>query len=310
MSQTYDWPDFLAPEPLMTPLAKAEDAVARLDERLRRNPLADGFNARLAYGEACASCLAEGELVHLEDLVLFDAGAFDGPISPALSRAFHTLQVWRHAQQGPALSLLRADRPGDLTPVSPDHAQSPASSVTAPLAAWRSVLHRSNSLPATLAAALLWDAWLILQPEPTGAWRAPLLAALLLCARQKTQALLLPIDTGRRFTKYRRHPAHGCHTRITGCLEWIETAAIRAGKELDNLLMAERLLRPTLAARRRHSRLADLVTLLLSRPVISAPMAARVLRVSPQAVLQMLAKLGPPVRELSGRSRYRVWGIF
>ena len=303
---TYEWPEFIALDRLMIPLARAEDAVARIDERLRRSPLAQGLRARLAFNEACAARLAEGELVHVEDLVLFDAGAFDGPLCPSLSSAFHTLQIWRRAQQEPAPSLLHAGRPGELMPENPrdpPHGPHPA------LAAWRTALHQSQSLPPALAAALVWDAWLMLEPEPSGAWRAPLLAALVLKARHKTQNLLLPIDTGRRFAKYRRHPAHDLPDRLAGFLEWIETAAIRAAKDLDSLHLAENLLRPVLARQRRHSRLSELVALLLSRPLVSAPMAARTLRVSQQAVLRMLAKLEPVPRELSGRTRYRVWGI-
>ena len=84
---------------------------------------------------------------------------------------------------------------------------------------------------------------------------------------------------------------------------------MRAGKDLDALALAETLLQPRLARTSRHSRLGALVSLLLSRPLVSAPMAARALRVSQQAVQAMLRELGPPVRELSGRRRYRVWGI-
>ena len=310
MSQTYELPEFIARDPLIVRVVKAEDAVARLDERLRRSPLTQGLNARLAYHEACASRLAEGELVHLEDLVLFDASAFDGPVSPSLSSAFHSLQIWRRAQQEPPLSLLQAARPGEAPPEDQPHIlQHAPDSDHGALTAWRGALHQSRSLPPVLAAAAAWDAWLVLEPEPSGAWRAPLLAALVLKARQKTQNLLLPIDSGRRFAKYRRHPAHGLHDRLAGFLEWIEMAATRAAKELDSLTLAQRLLEPALAQRRSHSRLPGLVNLLLSHPLISAPVAARSLRVSQQAGLRMLAKLDPVPRELSGRTRYRVWAI-
>lgn len=70
MTSLYSTPESLGDTSLSVPVAKAEDAIARLDERLRRHPLADGFNARLAYGEACATALAEGDLVHLEDIVV------------------------------------------------------------------------------------------------------------------------------------------------------------------------------------------------------------------------------------------------
>jgi hypothetical protein len=177
------------------------------------------------------------------------------------------------------------------------------------LAAWRDVVCQSEPLPPALAAAIAWDAWLVLQPEQHGAWRAPLLASLTLKARNKTRNLMLPIDLGRRFAPYRRHPAHAFEQRIVGFLEWVMTAAVRAGKELDSLLLAEGLLRRSLVRRRRNSRLSDLVQLLLSRPLVSAPMAARSLGISQQAVQRMLPELIPPARELSGRRRYRVWAI-
>jgi hypothetical protein len=150
---------------------------------------------------------------------------------------------------------------------------------------------------------------LILQPEQRAAWRAPLLAALLLKARRKTAALLLPIATGQRLSKYRRHPAHRTGERLAGFLQWATAAAERAAKELDALALAQTLLQPKLARRRRNSRLAALAALLLERPLVTAPMAARALGASRQAVLHMLRELGSPVRELSGRRRYRVWAI-
>jgi predicted transcriptional regulator len=63
-----------------------------------------------------------------------------------------------------------------------------------------------------------------------------------------------------------------------------------------------------LKGKRSTSRLPDLVSLVLSRPLISIPLAAKELRVSPQAVEGMLKELGA-LRELTGRGRYRAWGI-
>ena len=58
---------------LKTPLAAAEDALARLDERVRASPIAEGFVSRTHFQDACASLWLAGELVMLEDLVLHDA---------------------------------------------------------------------------------------------------------------------------------------------------------------------------------------------------------------------------------------------
>lgn len=58
---------------LKNPLAAAEDALARLDERVRSSPIAEGFVSRTHFQDACASLWLAGELVMLEDLVLHDA---------------------------------------------------------------------------------------------------------------------------------------------------------------------------------------------------------------------------------------------
>jgi hypothetical protein len=55
---------------IATPFAAAEDAVARLDERLSRSPIRDGWIARTHFTDACDSLWLAGELVHVEDLVL------------------------------------------------------------------------------------------------------------------------------------------------------------------------------------------------------------------------------------------------
>jgi len=52
------------------PLSRADDALARLDERLAKSPIREGWIARLHYSEACDGMWIAGELVHLEDLVL------------------------------------------------------------------------------------------------------------------------------------------------------------------------------------------------------------------------------------------------
>ncbi len=58
---------------LKAPLAAAEDALARLDERVRASPIREGFVSRTHFADACASLWLAGELVLLEDLVLHDA---------------------------------------------------------------------------------------------------------------------------------------------------------------------------------------------------------------------------------------------
>ena len=49
-------------------------ALARLDERVARSSVGAGWIERSHFVDACASLWIDGELVHLEDLVLHDAG--------------------------------------------------------------------------------------------------------------------------------------------------------------------------------------------------------------------------------------------
>jgi hypothetical protein len=58
---------------LMRPAFDAGIALTRLDERIARSPVGQGFLERSNFGDACASLWIDGELVHLEDLVLHDA---------------------------------------------------------------------------------------------------------------------------------------------------------------------------------------------------------------------------------------------
>ncbi|MDP9773274.1 UNVERIFIED_ORG: hypothetical protein QE434_002083 [Rhizobium sp. SORGH_AS 755] len=58
---------------LMRPTFDAGVALTRLDERIFRSPVGAGFLERQNFADACASLWIDGELVHLEDLVLHDA---------------------------------------------------------------------------------------------------------------------------------------------------------------------------------------------------------------------------------------------
>ncbi|RWY66106.1 DUF1612 domain-containing protein [Rhizobium leguminosarum] len=58
---------------LMRPAFDAGIALTRLDERTARSPVGQGWIERSHFADACASLWIDGELVHLEDLVLHDA---------------------------------------------------------------------------------------------------------------------------------------------------------------------------------------------------------------------------------------------
>jgi Protein of unknown function (DUF1612)/HTH DNA binding domain len=106
---------------LAAPLARAEDALARLDERLSRSPVREGWIARSHFSEACAALWLEGELTHLEDLVLHDAGMDVRAPTHELIRAHTILRARRRIAAGaPAwavsdagLAALRGEPPSE-----------------------------------------------------------------------------------------------------------------------------------------------------------------------------------------------------
>ena len=95
MIQAYQIPDPLPWALISGPLAAAEDSVARLDERLAKSPIRDGWAARTHFTDACASLWLEGELVHLDDLVLHDADMDVRTPTHELTRAHAVLRARR-----------------------------------------------------------------------------------------------------------------------------------------------------------------------------------------------------------------------
>jgi hypothetical protein len=72
ISMVYD-PAKISMTALMRPAFDAGVALTRLDERIARSPVGHGWIERSQFTDACASLWIDGELVHLEDLVLHDA---------------------------------------------------------------------------------------------------------------------------------------------------------------------------------------------------------------------------------------------
>lgn len=62
-----------------------------------------------------------------------------------------------------------------------------------------------------------------------------------------------------------------------------------------------------LRSRRSSSSLPGVIDLILSRPIVSATMIAKEVNVTQRGALNLIAELG--VREMTGRGRYRAWGI-
>jgi Protein of unknown function (DUF1612)/HTH DNA binding domain len=105
---------------VMRPAFDAGIALTRLDERIARSPVGQGFVERSHFTDACASLWIDGELVHLEDLVLHDATKDIRTPTHELTIARDVLKIrWRISAQPPGWALspdgLRSLRGHDFT---------------------------------------------------------------------------------------------------------------------------------------------------------------------------------------------------
>ena len=72
-------------------------------------------------------------------------------------------------------------------------------------------------------------------------------------------------------------------------------------------MLAKSQMERRLRERRASSKLPDLVELVLSRPLVSTGLIQETLKVSKQGALNLVGELG--LREMTGRGRFRAWGI-
>src|SRR5215831_764026 len=90
-------------------------------------------------------------------------------------------------------------------------------------------------------------------------------------------------------------------------LEAIAAAAEAGLKDHDRWLTGRNLLARKLAGRRSTSSLPALLDYVLARPIVSAGMIAKELKITSRAAQDLVGELG--LREATGRRRYRAWGI-
>jgi len=174
---------------------------------------------------------------------------------------------------------------------------------------WLDLVKRTSHWPAVAAAAVAWQAWLDLNLYTRQPWLGLTVAASILRARGLTNHLL-PLAAGFKQSKFRPQGREGATEKLDGFCSVIEEALSIANKDLDRLILARELMNRVAARTRSNSKLPELVNLFLSRPLVTVPLGAKLLKVTPKAVDLMLAQLGGALpRELTGRTRYRAWGI-
>ncbi len=96
-------------------------------------------------------------------------------------------------------------------------------------------------------------------------------------------------------------------TRLLAVLDAFAEAASAGLKELGRLALAKSQMERRLRHRRKSSSLPSLIELVLARPVVSAGLIAKELKICQRAALGLVGELG--IREVTGRGRYRAWGL-
>ncbi|ULJ82369.1 DUF1612 and helix-turn-helix domain-containing protein (plasmid) [Rhizobium sp. C104] len=360
---------------LMRPAFDAGIALARLDERIARSPVGQGWRERTHFSDACASLWIDGELVHLEDLVLHDATRDIRTPTHELTIARDVLRTrrriagqspdWAFSADGirslrktseigaggadeatttgvirPAIAI-DAEGEGDGTDEAQDlpgvdyaaidallarsdaaieRAKKPGRAPADPLVydldwdederldEWRGVLRQAENLPAMLQAIVALDAWNELSVLQHAPWLGRLFSASILRqAGITTGAHLAAINLGLKTIPVDRRRHRDRETRLLAIAHGLLAAAEIGMKEHDRLTLARTLFERKLDGRRTSSKLPELVELVMAKPLVSAKMVAETLEVTPQAARRIVLELG--LREMTGRGRFRAWGI-
>jgi hypothetical protein len=159
-----------------------------------------------------------------------------------------------------------------------------------------------------LQAILALDAWSSLEVLQHAPWLGRLLAASILRqAGLTTTAHLAAFNLGLKSIPVDRRRHRDRETRLMAVLSGLTAAAELGLKEHDRLTLARQVMERRLIGRRQTSKLPELIELVMSRPLVSAGMIVKAIEVTPQAAVRIVGELG--LREMTGRGRFRAWGI-
>jgi hypothetical protein len=173
---------------------------------------------------------------------------------------------------------------------------------------WRAVVRQAQDMPPVLAAIVALDAWNELAVSQHAPWLGRLLAAAMLRqAGIATGGHLVAINLGLKTIPVDRRRHRDRDTRLLAIAQGLLAAAEIGLKGHDRLALARAMLERKIVGRRASSKLPELVELVMAKPLVSAGMVGGTLGVTQQAARRIVVELG--LREMTGRGRFRAWGI-
>jgi len=169
-------------------------------------------------------------------------------------------------------------------------------------------VRQANNLPAVLQVIIVLDAWNQLSVLQHAPWLGRLLcASILRQAGVTTGVHLAAINLGLKTISVDRRRHRDREVRLLAIADGLLAAAEIGMKEHDRLALARKMMERKLEGRRTSSKLPELVELVMAKPLVSAGMVAKTLDVTPQAARRIVLELG--LREMTGRGRFRAWGV-
>ena len=333
-------------EPVFFALARAEDAVSRLDEIARACPFAEGWTRRLDFAEAVAWGWNHGSVVTHDDLLLHD-GMLDAQVpEPAIITARGLLVARRRARHaGPELlsaagiswlagagkrpplpTLARARRSrGRRTESLPQISRLDGLAATLKAAAagvsdtvhenlteWLTLfLDPELEVPHLLKAAFALEAWSIIDPLPRRGYLGPVLVAQWLHAENRVLSGLIGIEGGFR-VRSRQASGRGLAdplSRLTFWLDVLAAAAAAGVAEIQRLALARSMLERRTRSRRASSKAPDVIDYVMGHPLVTARDLATSLNISGTSARRLIEQFAPTLKEVTGRSHYRAWRL-
>jgi hypothetical protein len=319
--------------PLLTPLARAQDAVSRLEAKAEAasDAVAEGLRARMAYLEAAGWLRYAHVGIHPRDLALRDNGltgsyaaaafgdrleraipstaaAESGFVVPPSDRvvnhALRLSRLWRRQVE------LRSWRPLADAGTLCEALQSLGGQVPedTEIAGWLASVRMLARGPALIRAGRAARDWMNLAGVKERHPDAFFLAACLWCEKGARRPISLPFWSAPEM-HHRRLELHVGLEWMADFLECVREAAIIGLQELQRLRESEekgRVFGPTA-----RSHLPDALDALLRAPVVTAGSLAQTLHVTPRAALGLLRQLlaAGIVREATGRASWRAFAL-